>query len=822
MALHHRLVALAALTIAAPALAEERALRVDVPASRLDEAARILARQSGASIGFRDGRLGPVRVQAVRGVMTAGEALDRMLRYSRLRAVRVAPATYLIEAVPAPPADLPPRPGLAPRPRVPSAPEMPLAAPAPEILVVGAKRDVPLSAYPGGVQIIEGRDISAAEAAHGSDAIVTRLAGVSSTHLGNGRNKLFIRGIADSSFVGPTQATVGQYWGESRITYSAPDPSLRLYDVGRIEVLEGPQGTLYGAGSLGGVVRVVPSPPDPSRFGGGAWTGVQAVQHGDPGVDGGAVLNLPLQRDRLALRAVGFAARDGGYIDDVGRGLDDVNKVTTFGGRAALRFDPGDGLTVDASVIGQKIKGEDSQYAERDAGGLSRSSTVAQPYRNAFWLAELAARKQWDDLELRSSFALARQSVFERFEGGELSDIANPAAPPAFGAPTTAFSQSNRIAMLTSETRLSRRGPAGTGWLVGFSLLRNRATVHREMGLVTLGQPLTGVRNRVFEATIFGEAAFEPADRVIVTLGGRFTLSRLSGSAQDVTPGFAATFDPTASATRTEKRFLPSFAVAWKADGGVTLYARYQQGFRPGGIAVRRAFIEHFKSDRVETAELGGRVHSRALEFDVTGSVTRWRNIQADLIDGYGFPATLNIGDGRILSAGASARWRPVEGLELDAALYVNDTKVTERSDAALAIALAQALLEQAHGPQAASVANFRQLPNIADLGARAGFAWTRPVGRDWELGLSGYLRYTGKSTLGIGPILGQAQGNTLDTGLELKLGRGRHALRLSLTNLFDARGNRFALGSPFLVRDRNQITPLQPRSLRVGYEFTF
>ncbi|WP_163278767.1 Plug domain-containing protein, partial [Enterobacter hormaechei] len=74
-----------------------------------------------------------------------------------------------------------------------------------------------------------------------------RVASLASTHLGPGRNKLFIRGIADSSFVGPTQATVGQYWGNSRITYSAPDPDLKLYDIGRVEVLEGPQGTLYGA-----------------------------------------------------------------------------------------------------------------------------------------------------------------------------------------------------------------------------------------------------------------------------------------------------------------------------------------------------------------------------------------------------------------------------------------------------------------------------------------------------------------------------------------------------------------------------------------------
>ena len=821
MALLHRIAPIAALVAASPALAEERAVRVDVAASRLDDAVRVLARQSGASIGFRDMSLAGVPVRKVRGVMNAGDALARMLRDTSLRAIRVAPATYLVEPVPKQ-ARRPER--ARPAPRMARLPEQEQVRPLPvgEIVVTGTKRDVPLSAYPGGVQIIDGERISTAEGSRGSNAIEARLASVSSTHLGNGRNKLFIRGVADSSIVGPTQATVGQYWGNSRITYSAPDPSLRLYDVGRIEVLEGPQGTLYGAGSLGGVVRVVPRAPDMDNVGGGFWAGVQAVQHGKAGFDGGAVVNLPLVADKLALRAVGFGARDRGYIDDTARGLEDVNKVTTYGGRAALRLDAGDGVTIDASLMGQKIRGEDSQYAEREKGGLARSSAIAQPYRNGFWLADLVLHKQWDEIDFTTSFGYARQHVFERFEGAELPDAMNPAIAPTRTAPATAFSQSNRIEMLSSETRLSRRGREGTGWLIGASLLRNRAKVNREMGLAIFGSPLTGVRNKVFEATLFGEYALEPVDRVIVTAGGRVTWSRLSGAAEDVAPAFAAAFDPAASATRKEKRFLPSLAVAWRAADRLTIFARYQQGFRPGGIAVRREFIQNFKSDRVETVEAGSRYRARDIEIDLTGSYTRWRNIQADLIDGFGFPTTLNIGDGRILSAGISVRWRPVEALELDTAWYVNDTKVVERTDVALGLAIAQAEQMPDKDRDLTGLADFRRLPNIANVSGRAGFRWTRPVTNRLDLELSGFLRYTGKSTLGIGPILGQLQGNYVDTGLELRLGNERQGLTLSLTNLFDARGNRFALGSPFLVRDRNQITPLQPRSLRVGYEASF
>jgi hypothetical protein len=90
------------------------------------------------------------------------------------------------------------------------------------------------------------------------------------------------------------------------------------------------------------------------------------------------------------------------------------------------------------------------------------------------------------------------------------------------------------------------------------------------------------------------------------------------------------------------------------------------------------------------------------------------------------------------------------------------------------------------------------------------------------QLELRGYGRYVGKSVLGIGPILGRLQGNYLDTGLDLRVGNGRRSVTLSLTNLFDQRGNRFALGSPFLVRTSDQITPLQPRTIRLGFDFNF
>ncbi len=797
-----KLAPLALVFMASPAFAQERVVAVDLSESRLDAAIRSLASQTGASIGFRDPALAQTRVRPLKGQLRVGEALELLLRGTGAQARRVAPGTFLIERAPPPPR--------RPAPRPSPAPVAAAAAPPPpqerhEIIVTATKRDTPLSSYPGGVQIIQGDTLTIADSMRGTNAIESRIASVVSTHLGPGRNKLFVRGIADSSFVGPTQATVGQYWGNSRITYSAPDPNLRLFDVSAVEVLEGPQGTLYGAGSLGGVVRVVPHAPELDKTSGSAWGGASAVWDGDPSVDGGAIINLPLVEGKLAFRALGFGSVEGGYIDDIGRGLSDVNRVTTAGGRAALRFQPDDDWTIDASLVGQRIKGDDSQYAERDAGDLARYSTIAQPYRSDYWLTDLVVRRQFGDIEWLSSLGYARQNVFETFEGAALIDATMPAIPPLLDAPSTGYSQTVDISMLTLETRLTRRGPDGAGWLIAASMLKNEADSRRNMGPI----PMTGVSNSIEEATLYGEATLQPIRRVNLTLGGRLTHASLSGRSADVVEAMAFRMDPEARANRNETLFLPSAALSWRATDELTLFARYQQGFRPGGIAVRQDYIQRFKGDRVTTSEAGGRYTSRAFDLAFTGSWTVWRNIQADLIDGFGFPTTANIGDGEVLSVGLSGHWRPVNGLELDAAVYLNDSKVTRADFTVLPVGSAAVMRDD-------------RLPNVADATARLGFRYSTWLTDSYDLTLAGHARYVGQSTLGIGPVLEKLQGDYLDTGLDLRVGNDQRGLSLSLTNLLNSRGNRFALGSPFMLYDRQQITPLRPRSVRIGFDMSF
>ncbi|MEC3949718.1 TonB-dependent receptor [Sphingobium sp. HWE2-09] len=794
--------------IATPASGAERQ-DISIAPGRLGEAVVALGRQTGASIGMSDQLLAALRTPAIQGRMSAADALRQLLKGSGAQAQRIGGNGWRIVRT---------RSARMPSTANPAIQAASVAEQVPaEIIVTASKRDTPLPRYAGMVDALDAQMFTTAEAAGGTATLLSRVASLSSTHAGSGRNKLFIRAIADSGVAGPTQATTGQYLGDMRLNYAAPDPDLKLYDVGRVEVLEGPQGTLYGAGSLGGIVRVMPNAPNLAEWGGQVSAGGSATQHGDPGGDLSGTLNIPILSEKLALRVVGYGVQDGGYIDDVNRGRDDVNRTRTYGGRAALRFAPDADWTIDLNGVYQHIQGDDAQYANRSVGRLERASSVTQPYRSDYLLGNLRIERQWDSLRFVSSTGYVRHVLAESY------DATQPGGPPAL------FRQRNKVNIFSTENRLVRDLDNGLGWILGASYLQSTSDLNRSLtsfgtadvqpviipGVAMFGRGMaaaaTGVRNMVKEATLFGEASFEPVKGLIATFGGRLTNSRLSGKALDPVAALSDSelARAEAQADRSETMFLPSASILTDAIPDVTLYARFQQGFRPGGLAVDDQRVRRFQNDRISTVEIGARkgVPGRdPIAISANVAYTDWRNIQADVTDRIGLPTTANIGDGRIYTVEGRVVARPTQQLTLDGSVIYNDSRLSQPTDFVRALSYEGRSLS---------------LPNVANLGARMAFDYATPLGNAMRLRLSGSARYVGKSRLGVGPILGQTQGDYVDTSLSAGLTRGPGQYSLALTNLFDSNGNRFSLGTPFDLRT-DYYTPLRPRTIRIGIDFAF
>lgn len=766
----------------------DRAVRraIIVPAGPLDRAIAVLANQAGIDIGSAEPGLGQVTTRGVRGRLSAAVALDQLLAGTPFMAQRLGVDSFrIVRRRPTPP---PRRPALpAPTPTPIPTPVAPIVSP--EIVVTATKRETSRLRFPGALTILRpgggpvlGKAASTMEQAIAANPILQ------GTALGAGRNKIFIRGVADSSFTGPTQSTANVYFGDIPVAYNGPDPGLNLYDIDQVEVIEGPQGTLYGAGAIGGIVRLVPHPVDLTAMSANVAGGISATQSGDPSGDLAGMANLPILRDAVGLRVVGYRLVEGGYIDDVRRRLRNVNRVMTAGGRADLRIVPASGWTIDAGIVLQSVSAPDLQYAERGTGSLARASLLAQPFDQHYTLGRVVVDRRWDDdLHLVSATGLVRRDAESRFDASRRN---RPTMP-------IAYDTNERSRLFTHETRLSRTKANGTGWLIGVALIHARDAYSRMYGPPGRLRDIVGVTNRTHDAALFGEAGIAVSRALTITVGGRLTHQRSDGDP------LASLRTPQYIRGRSVTRLDPTLGASWLITPTLAGYARYQSGFRTGGITVAPGVgrVADLVPDTIHVGEIGLRKERRSalgLAGSLGVSLTDWRHIQADLVDRSGFPFTTNLGNSHIGGLEANANWIPLVGLTLDAAMFLNQTRVTDPDPA----------FRRRVGAR---------LPNTPPfaLSAKIGYDWA--IGNDAAAGIEGGWRYVGRSTVGTQAPLDVSQGEYGSAHLAATWSRERVRLSATIDNVFDVAGDRFAGGNPFALAARDEYTPLRPRTVRMG-----
>lgn len=772
-----------ALLAGLPSTALARDATISIPPATLDVALMMLAREAAVEITSTEVGLKEVHTGPLQGRMPARHALDRLLDGTDYRAIAIAGGFRIVRA-PERRARHKPRPIVAARPTA--------ASRVSDIVVTASKQRVSLLRYPGSLAVIDAEQSPPAATGTLTD-LASGMPILQSTQLGAGRDKVFIRGIADSSFSGTTQSPASIYLDDVQLTYSGPDPGLRLYDMRRIEVLEGAQGTLYGAGAIGGVIRLTSNPVDLKAATSGMSGGVTATDKGTAGFDGAAMINFPVVHDRLGVRAVAYDLRDGGYIDDRQRGLENINRSDTVGGRLALLFDPGDGWRVEASSAGQWIDTRDGQYAEAGGQQLTRGSRIAQPFDNRLLFGRLTVTKEWDSgLRFFSATGIVGYRSTDQFD-------ATPRRLQSLRSSPIIYIGNRDKWLLSQEARLSRTIPNGNSWVAGFTLIRDQDILSRALSSPSRAIDIIGVTNVTSAVSAFGEATIALLQGFSVTAGVRATTARSYG-------------DPS-SAPRSEnfvkgrlsRRFDPTLALSWQVAPNIAVFSRFQTGYRTGGLAVAAGIgrVTDYRSDDITMGEIGIRKVRDALTgiaFSGSMSIAHWRNIQADLINRRGQPYTDNIGDARIEALEGTLDWVPVAGLRAESSFLLTENEVS--------------------GPIAdQSADNNRRLPETPPFAAHwaLSYAWT-VRGAAPQVGLS--VDYAGRSLLGTGDLLDISQGNYWQLGLSAGVRRGRVRVDLAVNNLTNTRANRFAYGNPFSLSFRDQSTPPRPLNARLGIGF--
>ena len=229
-----------------------------------------------------------------------------------------------------------------------------------EIIVTAQKRATSLQDVPFSVAAVTGQDLEQSGASNIVE-LARNVPGLYIADIGPGQSQVAIRGISAGQVVRDqpgVKESVGIYLDESPISIALFTPDLDLYDLDRVEVLRGPQGTLFGAGSSSGTVRYITAQPNVGNMGGSVDLTASGVTDGDFGGSVKGSLNLPLG-ENAAMRAVGYYTEFSGFIDSLypGRATQkDVNGGSRTGGRLAFRFEPSENFTITPRIVYQKLE----------------------------------------------------------------------------------------------------------------------------------------------------------------------------------------------------------------------------------------------------------------------------------------------------------------------------------------------------------------------------------------------------------------------------------------------------------------------------------
>ncbi len=684
----------------------------------------------------------------------------------------------------------------------------PHAAPAPgveEVVVTVGRRAALLDRAPYAVSVVGAPELKA-EGARDLNDVAPMVASLGMTDLGPGRDKIFVRGLADSALTGQVQSTVGIYLDGARITYNAPDPDLRLVDVRRVEVLRGPQGALYGAGSIGGILHIVTNRPQLQTYAAELDSSVSATVGGAPGWSVDGMLNLPLAPGKLALRVVAYDEVQGGYVDDVRLGLSNLNEVRRRGLRAQARWQASLDWSLTLGVVRQRLDSSDTHYAEPALGGRLRANFLREPHDNDFLQAsaELAGRFGWGEITATSS--VLRHDFDSRYD----ASLALPLFAPGAGIRPSPYDDTNRAELLVNEVTAASPETGRLRWLLGAfqNVGDNNSSADLRAPLGPDGSTVAVYTERrydlVRELALYGQVSYALTPKLTLTAGGRGFRSSVKTRSHVSLPleGASNAFTGKTSASG----FAPQVVLRYAPNDGMAFYLQASEGYRSGGFNTAglpgQLFAgpgapdephRRYAGDELWNYEAGakltlldGMARVRAAAFYMV-----WKNVQSDQLLPNGLPYTTNIGDGRDLGVEAEADVEPDAHWRIRLNGTFADPELTRPAPAFVA--------RPDNG-----------LPGAPRFSASASAAYQRPALGKIDLRLQAAIAYVGPSHVTLDGATSAPMGNYATGRFSAALVSPGWSLTAFLNTPFEG-GNTFAFGNPFTFRVIAQSTPPRP-----------
>ncbi|HKU15130.1 MAG TPA: TonB-dependent receptor [Steroidobacteraceae bacterium] len=714
-----------------------------------------------------------------------------------------------------------------------------------EVLVTASKRgatsvlDTPIA-----IQAITGEQLQAQGVTQFAD-YARSISGMSFEDQGPGDKKIVLRGMQSTG-----AATTGLYFDDLVITGNnrqdgggrQPDP--RLVDMERIEVLKGPQGTLYGAGSMSGTIRMITNKPDPNETAGSVHANASYTAHAtDPNYDYDAMLNLPIVEGKLAMRVVGYQSSLAGFIDDPMLGREGVNNARVSGGRVALRWLITDDLTLDAMWLNQNTNSHGAAYYQPLFGLYEQHNNTESDWEEKMNAYNVALNWKLDSGSVTWSASRMDRDLFYRFPGARIlctlnaagfprSTCWDPNSNPTLVQFRASADQPQDRSIEVSELRYASDWDSPFQVVGGlFYQKEENNFTSRITDVNELGERLIGrehynsnriVNNSIAQKAAFGELSYSITDALIATVGVRTFQFRVNEKGQNLVTRTRAVEQPPVFTKSESEDTTFKYNLKYNFTPDRMVYLNYAEGFRSGGNnepdMATGTVLPPYDSDSVKSYEIGakGAFLNGSLQVDLAAYFMDWQDLQARVSAGIpGSQALMlgNVGSAEIEGLEAGLQAIPFDiDLTLGGNVTFLDAKLTE--DGPFGPPNAQGVRAPLAGLDG------DRIPNVPEFSGSVFASYGFDVA-SWESTARLDYQYVGNSYSDFNPTkpVYTKQGDYSLVNLRMAFERNQYKFELFANNLLDEKA---IVSSSIDVRRPLEIIPLRPRTFGVGFGYKF
>jgi outer membrane receptor protein involved in Fe transport len=685
------------------------------------------------------------------------------------------------------------------------------------VVVTAQKRTENVQDVPISISVVTGEDLQQRGASQISD-YAAFIPGLQIDNQGSpGKNIISLRGITPLAAGG----VVGLYLDDAPIGSSglynrtnAFSLDMMPYDIQRFELLRGPQGTLYGAAAIGGLLKYVTIDPSVSQFSGKAGAELFGIDHGkDTGYAVGGLVNIPLVQDVLGMTASYSRRNTPGYIDNIQTGERDINDVEQQGARLSLLYKPTDKFSARLQAVWQDVGADNNATVIETAPGVrigdgyDTNLIRREPFDTTFKFYSASFNYDLDFATLSSTTSYSDADIFERIDASRVYGV--------LVGGNSDFDSSLTTKKWTQEVRLASPSSDRFEWLLG-GFYTDEKNTHEQTVYVldsTTGALLPGLNplaviglpNTYKEWSIFGNATYKFSKRFQVTGGLRY--ARNDQTFRQISAGVVV---PPADqpGSSNEDVLTYSFSPQFHIDDDTMLYARIASGYRPGGPNLALPGIpSSVASDTLTNYEAGVKssLLGGALRIDAALFYMDWKDVQLSVQFPGGFAGLANAAAATSQGFEASVEWRPTRGLVLGANGAYTDAHLTEDT------------------PASVGGKDGDPLPRIPKFSGSltADYDWV--VNGDVTARVGAAVRYTGDrwSDLRSGPTAIKIDSYTaLDLNAAITF-KDKWTLRAYARNVTNTDADIYGMVS-LTQPGAIQATPLQPRTIGVGIDVNF